>query len=118
MNVRTTFDAAVVSEWTRRRLEFRHRMRWMWWLFWLLVLTAPFPFFLRMIEIVPAAYVIAFLLIFIAVHLRFRYVHIIACPHCGEPPAPRFQRLVTYDLDCCSHCRYWLLNSGGVTKNA
>jgi hypothetical protein len=117
MSVRAKFDAAVVSEWTRRRQEFRHRMRWMWWLFWLLVLTAPFPFFLHMIEIAPAAYGIAFLLIFIGVHLRFRYAHIIPCPHCGKPPAPRFQRLVTYDLDCCAHCRYWLLNPGGVAKN-
>jgi hypothetical protein len=55
MNVRATFDAAVVSEWTRRRLEFRHRMRWMWWWFWLLVLAAPFPFFFHMIEVVLPA---------------------------------------------------------------
>jgi hypothetical protein len=106
---RAIFDSNVVAEWSRRREEFRHSNRWAWWALWIAVLLSPFPLLLGWVGFVPYAFVGAFLFLFFGLHLRFRHMHILACPHCGKAPVPRFQRLPLYEVDCCPHCNYWLI---------
>jgi uncharacterized protein YbaR (Trm112 family) len=119
MIARATFDAEVVAEWQRRRSAFRRSSRWVWWPFWLVVLLAPLPFILNVIDVKPGAFVVAFVLLFVGFHLRYRHLGILACPHCGKPPAPdRFGQMALGEMDCCPHCSYWFIDIRDGSKNA
>jgi len=119
MIARATYDAGVVAEWQRRRSAFRRSSRWIWLPFWLAVLLAPLPFILGVLDIKPGAFVVAFVLLFVGLHLRYRHHLIIACPHCGRPPAPsRFGRMPLGEIDCCPHCSHWLIDLRGSSQDA
>jgi hypothetical protein len=115
---RATFDSDVVEEWQRRRMAFRQSAQWVWWPFWIAVLLAPLPFILGIIDLKAGAFVVMFVLVFVGIHLRYRHLHIVACPHCGKPPAPdRFGQIHLGEVDCCPHCGYWLINIRGSKDN-
>jgi hypothetical protein len=116
---RATYDEGVVAEWQRRRSAFRRSSRRVWWPFWLAVLLAPLPFILGVVDIKPAAFVVAGILLFVGLHLRYRHLGILACPHCGKPPSPdRSRQMVLREIDCCPHCSYWLIDLRGSGENA
>jgi hypothetical protein len=111
---RATYDADVVIEWQRRRRAFRRSSHWVWWPFWIAVLLAPLPFIFGVIDVKPGAYVFAFLLLFVGLHLRYRHLGILACPHCGKAPSPdRSGQMSLGEIDCCPHCSYWLIDLRG-----
>jgi hypothetical protein len=113
-----TLDPEVVAEWQRRRNAFRLSSHWVWWPFWLAVLLAPLPFFLGIIDVRPGGLVVAFVLLFVGLYLRYRHLGILACPHCGKSPAPdRFGQMTLREIDCCPHCSYWLINIRGGSDN-
>lgn len=119
MIARAKFDAEIVAEWQRRRREFRQSSRWVWWPFWFAVLLAPLPFILGVVDIKPAAFVVAFVLLCVGFHLRYRHLVVLACPHCGKPPAPdRFGQMAWGEIDCCPHCSYWLIDLRGSGEDA
>jgi hypothetical protein len=80
------------------------------------VFLTPLPVFLGLVDLVPYAPTIAFLAVAVAAHLRYRYLQILLCPHCGKPPAPYWRRMRGDEVDCCSNCQYWLRDPrrGGV----
>jgi hypothetical protein len=110
MIARATFDAAVVAEWKRRRTAFAYSQRWVWWMFWPVVALAPIPLLLKVVPLEPYVFVAPFLLAFVGLHLRFRHLHILLCPHCSNPPSSKYGRQPIWEVDCCPTCNYWLLN--------
>jgi hypothetical protein len=119
MTRRATFDADVTAEWQRRCVAFRHSQQWLWWIFWLLVGIAPTPLLLGLVPAIPYALVAPVLLLAVALLLRFRYLANVQCPHCARTPVPQIGRLPLWDIDCCPHCDYWLLNPrhGAMSPN-
>lgn len=119
MIAHASFDAEVVAEWQRRHRAFRRSSRWLWGAFWLVVLLAPLPFILGVVDVKPGAFVVAFVLSFVGLHLRYRHLQILACPHCGKPPTPdRFGQMTLGKIDCCPHCSYWLVDLRGGSHDA
>jgi hypothetical protein len=108
--MRATFDPAVVSEWTRRRVTFRHKSRWLWWILTVLLILATLPVVAGIIPTTPWLSAEAFCGVAFALVLRFRYLAVLKCPHCGRRPVRPGQRLPLWDVDCCPHCYYWLIN--------
>ncbi len=83
------------------------------------VLLSPVPFIFHVIEVKPAAYFVALMLIYGGVFLRYRHIVNVACPHCGKPPAPdRWGQIYWGEIDCCPHCGYWLIDLGVKRQDA
>jgi hypothetical protein len=115
---RATYDAEVVTEWQRRLRAPRRSSQWIWWPYWIAVLLAPLPFIFGVIDIKPGAFVVAFLLLFVGLHLRYRHLLILACPHCGKSPSPdRYGQMPMGEIDCCPHCGYWLIDLRGNSED-
>ena len=111
MVMKATFDAAVVTEWARRREHFQRKGRWLWWVFAVLLVLAVVPALLGMIAPFPWLVVVAVCAIAYAVTLRSRYLAVIACPHCDKKPwSLRTRRLALVGHDLCPHCYYWLID--------
>jgi hypothetical protein len=107
---RAIFDATVIAEWARRRAHLRRKSRWLWWVFAILLVLAAVPVLLGLIAPFPWLPVVGFCALAYGATLRFRYLAIIACPHCGKRPLRQRAALPLWDLDYCPHCYYWLID--------
>ena len=95
------FDPEVVAEWTRRRARHRHASRWLWCVFWIVLIVACLPLFFRLVDLFPYGVVLAFCATVAASTLKSRYMVILKCPHCDEAPVGR---LVMPPLINAEHC--------------
>ena len=107
---RAVLDPSVVAEWARRRAEYRRKARPAWYVFATLTVVAVLPPILQLVPPWPYYAVISVLCIASAIHLHLRHQVVLSCPHCGKRPTPQFGRLPLYEIDCCPHCYYWLLD--------
>ena len=104
------FDPEVVAEWARRRARHRHASRWLWYVFWVLLIVACLPLFFCLVGYFPYGVVLAFCAAVGASTLKSRYMAILKCPHCDQAPVGRLVIPPLINVEHCPHCHYWLLH--------